>query len=51
MNEIASDSQISAFGIDPRNGDVLLTSYGQGEVKRLARKTKPFGLLIPSKWV
>ncbi len=49
VNEIASDSQISAFGIDPRNGDVLLTSYGQGEVKRLARKTKPFGLLIPSK--
>ena len=49
VKEIASDSQISAFGVDPRNGDVLLTSYGRGEVRRLVRKTKPFGLLTPSK--
>ncbi|MFT4639273.1 MAG: putative repeat protein (TIGR03806 family) [Verrucomicrobiales bacterium] len=47
--QIASDSQVSAFGIDPRNGDVLFTSYGAGELKRIARKGKGFALLIPSK--
>lgn len=49
VEEIASDSQVSAFGTDPRNGDVLFTSYAQGQVKRIARKTNPFSLLIPSK--
>jgi hypothetical protein len=33
---IAGDNNIAGFGVDPRNGDVLMADIGAGTVKRLA---------------
>ncbi len=49
VEEIASDDSISAFGLDPRNGDVLFCAYDTGDVKRIARRSSGFTLLIPQK--
>ncbi len=42
-------NEVSAFAIDPRNGDVLYAAHGRGQIKRIARKSRGFALLIPSK--
>jgi len=34
---LATDGQIAAFGLDPRNGDVLMAHYAGGKIKRLVR--------------
>lgn len=40
--------EISAFGTDPRNGDILYAAHGAGQIKRIARRSSGFTLLIPS---
>ena len=49
VKQIARDASVSAFGTDPRNGDVLFAAYASGQVKRIARKSSGFALLVPKK--
>ena len=48
VEQIATDARISAFGIDPQNGDVLMTSYGNGQIRKIERKSSGFTFVIPS---
>ena len=34
---LCNDSNMAAFGTDPRNGDVLCVDHGNGQIKRLVR--------------
>ena len=49
VKAIANERSVSAFGVDPRNGDVLLAAYSSGQIKKIARRSRPFNLLIPNK--
>lgn len=44
---LATDIGVAAFGIDPRNGDILLANVNQGRVKRLIYSTNITGAPIP----
>jgi glucose/arabinose dehydrogenase len=45
---IGHESSISAFGIDPRNGDVLLASQSLNTIRRLVYSTNFTGPAIPA---
>ncbi len=49
VESIASEegNEISAFGVDPRNGEVLYTAHRSGQIKRIARRSRGFTILIP----
>lgn len=40
-------NEISAFGVDPRNGEVLYAAHRSGQIKRIARRSRGFTILIP----
>ena len=35
---LTTGTQASAFGLDPRNGDILMTAYLEGKIKRLTHR-------------
>jgi uncharacterized repeat protein (TIGR03806 family) len=42
---LATDEGIAAFGVDPRNGDVLLVDWGEEKIKRLTSQSDAGGPL------
>ena len=49
VKQVAVDRRISAFGTDPRNGDVLFAAYEAGQIKRIVRQSSGLALLMPPK--
>jgi glucose/arabinose dehydrogenase len=45
---LAVDKDISAFGIDPRNGDVLFCDIGENTIKRLVYSSEEKGAPLPA---
>lgn len=48
MQRIAGASQPSAFGVDPRNGDVLICQLGNNQIGRLDYNGLPVGTPLPA---
>lgn len=44
---LATDTGIAGFGLDPRNGDVLLADRNQDTIKRLVYNDTPVGTPLP----
>ncbi|MEI7728731.1 MAG: PQQ-dependent sugar dehydrogenase [Verrucomicrobiota bacterium] len=44
---LTDNKNVAAFGVDPRNGDVLLADHGADTIKRLVYEEKPTGTPFP----
>ncbi|MBI4325934.1 MAG: PQQ-dependent sugar dehydrogenase [Chloroflexi bacterium] len=47
LSRLAGDAAIAAFGIDPRNGDVLMADQSEDTIKRLVYSSIPTGTPLP----
>jgi glucose/arabinose dehydrogenase/mono/diheme cytochrome c family protein len=47
LERLAGEAGISAFGIDPRNGDVLIGSLNRDVIQRLVYSARPVGTPLP----
>lgn len=47
FQRLTFDKDISSFGVDPRNGDILMADLSEGKIKRLDYNDTPSGPAIP----
>ena len=48
VQQIVTESSPAGFGVDPRNGDILIASIGTGLIKRLVYNTTATGTPLPA---